>query len=233
MRIALAAATLMGCEEPVTPAADYLAGMGDPAACSAIADVALQGECAAFAAEAQASSGDVTGAKEACAQVAHPVWGMECWFMVADATRATGEEARGICGRAGRFQQQCRAHAMGREGDAILDQYLPQQPDAAHAALVEALKLWLDGPRARRRAAELLSHRLAAHERERPFDVAWCGALPEDICSDALTLRLEPGLAALSEPERSEACAKRETLGTGWTPASQGVADSAWERLCP
>lgn len=232
MRFALAAAILMGCEKPGTPAADYLAGMGDPAACSTIADVALQGECAAFAAEAQAAAGDVSGAKEACAQVAHSVWGMECWFMVADAIRATGEEARGICGRAGRFQQQCRAHAMGREGDAILDQHLPQQPDAAYAALVVALKSWLDGPRARRRSAELLSHRLAAHEREGPFDVVWCGDLPGEICREALALRLEPSLEVLSEPERAEACAERGTLGTGWTPMSQSVADSAWEQLC-
>jgi hypothetical protein len=113
--IGLLLALSCGSAEP-HPLSAYIAATRDPAtgACAAIADLDLQGECAALRARDLART-DEAAAVSACAAIPAGMWHDECHFLLSDALDATGDKAQALCATAGRFSSQCLSHARSRE----------------------------------------------------------------------------------------------------------------------
>ena len=219
-------------------AAAYREGMDDPAACDRLMDADLRGECQAFAAAALAKEDPEAGAM-ACELNLHPLWGQECWFLLADARDLIGEEARQTCERAGRMRRQCSAHATARETAEVLQGFEADDVLAAYAAVLEVLRPWMAPPKARARAEEVVAQWVARRDLDVPFHRALCGDAGDALCAAAYAARLsfaEQSAAAGAVAGVCAAVPSSEAAAAAALPPWQedvgALALGIWARRC-
>jgi len=244
---AVAALLLSACSTPTSDADRYLAAAADPAAdCAAIDDLDLRSECRVFAAADAARAGDLPLAEERCAAIDEGPWRDECWFSLADVTRARGTALEELCAHAGRFELNCLSHAVNRECREVLDGSEPGQEARALAEMVERARKILGDVKGPVRARKNLVKALAARFERAPFDPAGCGTAPETVCvqvyRELLILARDgerppgvpPGRAAVDEVCREGVDLDRVVaLGLpAWTDAGAPLAATAWRAMC-
>lgn len=149
---------------------------GKDAECSGIQDTALRGDCESWRA-GQLALSDSAAAESACDEISAALWREECWFLLSDNTEAIGERAERLCGHTGRFQTQCRSHAIGREAVRWLS--TPGQEDQAMAGLEAHFLKSYPPERAYHEAQRALTSELL--RRPRPFTPATFGHASDEI----------------------------------------------------
>ncbi len=217
---------------------------GDPARCMAIDAPQLRGECLAMAARDQARAGALEDALQTCATMPDgDPWRDECHFLTSDAVEATGEQARDICARAGRFTDRCLGHALGRDGRALLHAAAPGTEREVYRQLREQAQRYFDSDRdAGRKLWHILVEFVASRDGAQPFSAATCGTLPQNICRSAFLSRMRFATrdAGVSEEVLYQRCdslpvtaaqATEAGLPT-WTPDAESIARGAWKMLC-
>lgn len=230
---------LMGCvTPPAGDAARYLAASDreDAASCEAVRDLDLRGECLVFAAQALREAGELEGASAACTDLAPGIWRDECWFALSDGLGAQGTQAVSLCEQAGRFQDECRSHALTRRAEQTLA-VQGQEELAARQVQAEALQLFgaVEGPgRARAALREGLAGRMAVVG----LDPRRCGAAPADLCAAAYGDRVRQDAGALGLelstlcPTLPSAQALAQAGLPPWSVEARPLAEQAWVELC-
>ena len=159
---------------------------GPDADCRAIRSPDLRADCASWRAGALASSGQLEEAEEICEDIKVDAWKGECWFLVADFSSASIEEAAVLCQRAAPYEDQCIDHAILR-----LAEQLTQTSGAEMEAVEVLTELWIPlfGPgggsvRARATVADLIG------QRPLPLTRASFGNADKELIITALTHHL-------------------------------------------
>ncbi|NOY24911.1 MAG: hypothetical protein GXP62_03475 [Oligoflexia bacterium] len=244
------------------PAHAYIAAAesGDPAACQAISDPDLRGECAVFAAHALALAGDSEQSRQVCAALPVGIWQDECWFSLSDALESTGKQAKLLCGLAGRFKTPCLGHVIARDSSRLLSQLSLGEESQALDQLRSLSIDYVGRGMGTARARQNMRKALAVRFRDQDFDPALCGSVPPDICADVyvelITFsaahdgRLDDGSEdgpAKGRPaqgpsgswrirlvcEGSRSLAEVLAQGfVGWVPAGEALARQGWDKLC-
>lgn len=237
---------LLGCGTQ-TDAERYLkatASPDNPAACDAITDRWLAGECQAMAAAEIAEAGDVDSALAVCTEMStDDPWQDECFFLISDRIIASGLQAAAICARAGRYQDRCLGHAFGREGRALLKEMTPGEERAAYRELRAMSQGYFDDPQtAGKKLWHLMVEFIASRDIEAPFSAATCGGLAENLCRTGFLTRIRFSVrdARGTEQTLHELCEElpvtleaAEAAGvTAWEPDIDRVVQSAWRQFC-
>ena len=237
---------LLACA-PTTDAEGYLAAVAEPdnpALCDAITDSWLAGECRAMAASTRAGQDDLEGGLAICRKMPESdPWRDECFFLVSDRITAAGEQAKTICDQAGRYQDRCLGHALGREGRAMLQDVAPGEELDAYRALREKSAIYFDDEQtAARKLWHMMVEFVASRDIDQPFSAATCGQLQENICRSGFLTRLRFAVRDAHGTEQTlhDICRQRPVqvevaVAAGmpaWTADADGIAQSAWKRLC-
>ena len=212
----------------------------DAGACASIRDLALNGECMAFAAADRAEA-DWEGAQADCAAIGHSLWADECGFMVCDRAAVTVVEARSCCASAGRYSERCIGHAVSRAAYAVLET-IPlgaeqRAWEATRDVCVDAL-----GEGGADRAADLYVKWLLDRVEGATLRLDDCGTAPTHLCADVYAeLVARRARAAGTEPAAfaRRACARvvtrqrAEGLGLpGWEAPVDEAVQQAFKRMC-
>ena len=216
---------------------------GDPVFCEEISEPGLQGECFAHAGRERAEAGDAAGGQEVCRAMPAGPWRDECFFLVADAAGAVGDEAKRLCAESGQFRQQCVGHAISRDVATIFGAS-ERGEEAQLLADVEArIGTYIGGGEVKKKARRLVAAELSARDPEVPFGPAQCGTVGDRVCTDAYVERIKRA-AKLINPEEGasdwrRACGatvdpvKVAELGLPtWEPEIDELAQKAWARVC-
>lgn len=186
---ALTGAALLGCVGAPTEAERYARALkaGDPAACRALTDEDLRADCLLASVEAEGPARPERAAA-ICEELAAGVWQDECWFVLAE--RARRPE---LCEKAGRFQDDCRLHALSAR---IVKVVGPRPPGAFEEHLrpvIQALGFAADDPR-----PWSAGYRFSL-ESQHPLDRGSCEAAPADPRLDLRTVCRQTALAVFDD----------------------------------
>jgi hypothetical protein len=214
----------------------------DPAAgaraCTRIQDPVLHGECALFAAAAQARAGG--DGRPTCGGIEHAAWRGACFFEVAEAQQLRGEDARVACARAGDFQTRCLAHALNRDG-AEAAAAVPDAAGMERVLIGRARALGLAGQAAEDAARDVVAQHLSGQWRQRgdatrPFRRTDCGTASAATCAKTYRLVVK---GAAGTPRPTEPCAAgatREAVEAARLPAWDEdlapLAGGVWAGIC-
>lgn len=238
----------LACAEPQPlPPSDaelYLGALaeGDPAACAPIAGSSLRGECAAMLTRDIARAGDIDRAFQSCAAIEAGPWRDECFFLLADAAADAPQQARNLCGQAGRFRNQCIGHAISRAISAVINDMAPGTERETIETLHRAMEPYIPGAAGRQqRIEDVMARAIAGRLQRDHFDAGACGTAPDAICRRAYAERMRGAArhrgerdgawrAACPPPVTTERAAALR-LPT-WAPALDTVIAEGWVELC-
>lgn len=217
------------------------AASGDPAACDALEDPMLRGECRVLLLpQVVARDGPAAGAA-LCEALQPGVWADECWFQLAEQVQAEGEEARALCARAGGFRVRCLGHVVNRLAEPLVGELPVGAEPAALAAVQELAEAYLGKRAGTAKARQVLRQVVVARAGAGDFDPAICGALDPALCEAAYR---DLVIAAAGEGDEGHAriravCAGGAALERvraaglpGWTPQGEAKAQRGWQGLC-
>lgn len=240
--------TVVGCTGSPSGTSDsrlYLEAQatGDPVLCEQISESGLRGECFAHAGRERAEAGDAAGGQDVCRSMVAGPWRDECFFLVADASGAVGDEAKRLCAESGQFRQQCVGHAISRDV-ATLFAVSERGAEAQLLDDVEArIGTYIGGGEVKQKARRLVAAELSARDPEVPFGRAQCGTVGDRVCTDAYVERIKRA-AKLINPEEvtsdwRRACGSTVDPGNvaelglpAWDPDIDELAQKAWARVC-
>lgn len=241
------------CGPPKPDAVRYVdairAGIGGLSECSCITDPDVHSDCVAWIALAQAEAGDAARAEAACGGLPSEThWRGECFFLVADAIKASGARAKAMCAQAAPFTEWCLAHvAQRRLGELLAD--LPRGQEAAFETQSFTIARDIAGLRRGERIYRRSISRALADRPDDPFDMATCGTATEETCSRAYLERLldeilevdilpeaqSAGWARLAPLCDGQAVTVDAASAAGlprWTEAVDEPVQSAWAVAC-
>ena len=211
------------------------------AACEAISDERLRGECVLFAAKAQAML--KRPALAFCHQAPTEAWKEACAFEVSDMSGLTGRAADEACRLAGDFQARCMSHALQREENTLDSTYPPGKEKDLMAAIwyriedlgAEAIE---DDPLHITLTARIISRRFQRawqQNKNLPFSRDICGTASPEVCSEAYRLTIK----MVSNHRPPEPCtlpmSQELVLSHGlpiWTAEFDAWAQNAWANVC-
>ncbi len=213
----------------------------DPARCAQISDAGLSGECASLTARELAQDGQIDAALSTCQGMAPGGWRDECFFLISDVSRLSGDAAKQACAAAGQFRNQCVGHAIAREVSAVLNATEPGGEAEAYAQLDVVVQRYIPGREREGRIRQIMAGYLADRSPEAPFSLVLCGTAPQMLCQEAYIERVRNAerAAGRADGEWRRACGTHVSMERavsldlpGWTPDFDGLARAAWAQLC-
>lgn len=235
---------LLACARPDGDRHAYVAALQatEPAAavaaCEAIEDPVLHGECALFAAAALARSG--ADGRETCGGIAHEAWRGACYFEIAETMALRGSDAREACGQAGEFRSRCLAHALNRDGPEVANA-TTDEAAMLRVLIGQARALGLAGREAEEGATDVVAQHVAGRWRQRndavqTFRRIDCGTAGDSACAKAYRLVVKD---AAGRPRPTSPCgdgATREAVAAAglpvWDADLAPLAVRVWAGIC-
>jgi len=213
----------------------------DPSRCVPIPDAGLAGECFSLTARELAQDGQLDAALATCQGMSPGGWRDECFFLISDVSRLSGDAAKQACAAAGQFRNQCVGHAISREVSEILNAMTLGDEAEAYAQLDVVVQRYIPGREREGRIRQIMAGYLAERSPTEPFSLVLCGTAPQMLCQEAYVERVRNAERAAGQADGAwrRACGAHVSVARavsldlpGWTPDFDGLARAAWGQLC-